>query len=231
MTHTRNTPASKKASLAPDPARLDARAARAWTERMAVRALGSGEYAVESASGATYVVSLPERRCSCPDHTIRGEHCKHRRRVALEITAGRVPPPGSRVAGCVACGRETFAPEGRRLPLCERCALDPGERVRDRETRDLLVVSGTTDCRADEVEIEAADCTVAAYPTNQEYDPGEPVVEATYPSGERRYAYPLSRLDPRVGVGRGRSVGPPESRLPAGQATLSDGRSELEPAG
>jgi hypothetical protein len=86
-------------------------------------------------------------------------------------------------------------------------------------------------CRADEVEIAAAGCTVAAYPTNQEYDPGEPVVEATYPSGERRYAYPLSRLDPRVGVGRGRSVGPPESRLPAGQATLSDGRSELEPAG
>jgi hypothetical protein len=231
MTHTRNTPASEKTSLAPDPARLDPRAARAWTERMSVRALGDGEYAVESASGATYLVSLPEQRCSCPDHAIRGEHCKHRRRVALEITAGRVPPPGSRVAGCVACGRATFAGEDRRVPLCVRGALDPDERVRDRETGDLLVVAATRDRRADEVEIEAADCTVAAYPTNREYDPGEPVVEATYPGGERRYAYPLSRLDPRVGVGRVRSVGTMGSRPSAGQTTLVDGRNGLERAG
>jgi hypothetical protein len=142
-----------------------------------------------------------------------------------------VPPPGSRVAGCVACGRTTFAGEDSRLPLCERCALDPDERVRDRETGDLLVVAATRDRRADEVEIEAADCTVAAYPTNREYDPGEPVIEATYPGGERRYAYPLSRLDPRVGVGRVRSVGTMGSRPSAGQTTLVDGRNGLERAG
>ena len=194
MTHTRNTPASRKESLAPDLDRVPERAARAWTERMAVSALGEGRYAVESQSGRTYAVSLPRTRCSCPDHEIRGERCKHLRRVALEITAGRVPPPGFRATDCLACGRAAFVPEETRLPLCPSCAFDPDERVRDRETGDLLTVVRTTDRRADEVEIDGLAYTVAAHPTNRAYDPGEPVVEAVYPGSDRRYSFPHSRL-------------------------------------
>lgn len=194
MTHTRNTPASRKQSLAPDLAEMPEQAARAWTERMAVAALGEGRYAVDSQSGARYVVSLPESRCSCPDHSLRDERCKHLRRVAIEITERRVPPPGFRVADCLDCGRETFVPEKRQLPLCAYCALEYGERVRDRETGDLLTVVRTTDRRADEVEIRATGSTVAAHPTNRAYDPAEPVVEAVYPGSERRYSFPRSRL-------------------------------------
>ena len=204
MTHTRNTPASRRESLAPDVTRMPDRAARAWLERMAVSALGEGRYAVESQSGATYTVSLPEGRCTCLDHRIRSERCKHLRRVAIEVTEGRVPPPGFRTADCLACGRETFVPEESRLPLCPYCAFDPGERVRDRETGDLLTVVRTTDCRADEVEIRATDSTVAAHPTNRAYDPAEPVVEAVYPGSDRRYSFPRSRLvrRPRATAGR-----------------------------
>jgi hypothetical protein len=60
---------------------------------MAVRPLGDGRYTVESERGATYVVDLDARRCSCPDHEIRGVRCKHMRRVAIEITEGRLPAP------------------------------------------------------------------------------------------------------------------------------------------
>jgi hypothetical protein len=194
MTHTRNTPASRKESLAPDLDGMRERATRAWTERMAVSALGDGRYAVDSQSGATYTVDLPQKRCSCPDHAIRGERCKHLRRVAIEITEGRVPPPGLRAADCLACGREAFVSEDTRLPLCDFCAFDPGERVRDRETGDLLIVVRTTDRRADEVEIEALDSTVAAHPTNRAYDPAEPVVEAVYPGSDHHYSFPRSRL-------------------------------------
>jgi ribosomal protein L37E len=170
------------------------RAARAWRERMAVSALGKGRYTVASQSGATYTVDLPRKYCTCPDHTMRGERCKHRRRVAIEITEGRVPQPGFRAADCLVCGREAFVPESTRLPLCEFCGFAPGERVRDRETGDLLVVSHTIDRRADEREIEALDVTVASHPTNRTYDPGEPVVEAVYPGGEQSYSFPRSRL-------------------------------------
>lgn len=194
MTHTRNTPASRKESLVPDLGGMPERAARAWTERMAVSALGGGRYAVDSQSDARYIVDLPRTRCSCPDHEIRGERCKHLRRVAIEITEKRVPPPGFRATDCLACGRETFVPEDTRLPLCSHCEFDPGERVRDRETGDLLTVVRTTDHRADEVEIEAVNSTVAAYPTNRAYEPGEPVVEAVYPGSDRHYSFPRSRL-------------------------------------
>lgn len=204
MTHTRNTPVSRKESLAPDLDRLPDRAARAWRERMTVAPLGGGRYIVESESGATYVVSLPESRCSCPDHEIQDERCKHLRRVAIEITEERVPAPGRRAAECLACGREAFVAETRRLPLCHACGFDAGERVRDRETGDVLVVVDVTDRRADEVEIEALDSTVAAHPTNRAYDPAEPVVEAVYPGSERRYSFPRSRL---VGRPRTASVG------------------------
>lgn len=207
MTHTRNTPASRKESLAPDLDGMRERATRAWTERMAVSALGGGRYAVDSQSGATYTVNLPRKRCSCLDHAIRGERCKHLRRVAIEITERRVPPPGLRAADCLACGREAFVPEDTRLPLCDFCVFDSGERVRDRETGDLLTVVRTTDRRADEVEIEALDSTVAAHSTNRAYDPAEPVVEAVYPGSEQWYSFPRSRLvrKPRTAVTAGDS--------------------------
>ena len=93
MTRTKPTSASRKVPLAPDLTSLEDRSARAWTEPMAVRPLGDGRYVVESGSGGTYVVDLDRGRCSCPDHEIRGARCKHMRRVAIEITEGRVPTP------------------------------------------------------------------------------------------------------------------------------------------
>ncbi|MEF8853204.1 MAG: SWIM zinc finger family protein [Haloarculaceae archaeon] len=238
MTDIRPREAGRKTALAPDLRRLDDRAARAWTERMAVRPRGGAEYAVESESGATYVVDLETRTCTCPDHRIRAETCKHMRRVAIEISARRVPPPGKRRASCAACGVETFvdgeadrregserasgetaSSEGASPPLCETCRLEPGDVVRDRReapdrqrrvpraasrgTDDRLVVVRVTQERADEVTITAADCTVAAYETNEDYPDDDPVVEAVYLgslgraddlSEARRYSFPLSRL-------------------------------------
>lgn len=201
MTHPEDTPASRKRALAPDTAVLDGRAARAWTERMAVTPLGGGRYAVESESDTTYIVDLPRGRCSCPDSTYREERCKHRRRVAIEINEGRTPPPGKRPAPCAACGSRAFVPEGAEPPhLCGACQLDPGEPVTDRETGDLLVVKAVTPHRADEFEIPGTDLTVAEYPTNQGYPEDDPVVEAVYPfpgAEQRRYTFPISRLERR----------------------------------
>jgi hypothetical protein len=194
MTHTRNTPASRTESLVPDLDEMAPRAARAWRERMAVSPVGDGRYTVTSEGGGNYTVDLRRKRCTCPDHTMRGERCKHLRRVAIEITEGRVPKPGFRAADCLVCGRETFVPESTRLALCEFCSFTPGERVRDRETGDLLVVARTTDRRADEVTIDTLGITVASYPSNRSYDPGEPVIEAVYPGGDRPYSFPRSRL-------------------------------------
>ena len=187
---------SRKTALAPDLRRLDERAARAWTEEMAVRSLPGARYAVDSASGATYVVDVLAGTCTCPDHQIRGERCKHVRRVAIEITSRRVPPPGRTWAVCDGCGTETFVPEDAPGPhLCGACGLEPGEIVLDRETGDRLVVARVTDRRASEVRIDAADSTVAAYPTNEGYPTDDLVVEATYlDDGDRRYSFPLSRL-------------------------------------
>lgn len=68
------TPATRKrVALAPDLREMPDRAARAWTERMAVRHLGGAEYAVDSQSGTTYVVDVERGTCTCPDATIRGE--------------------------------------------------------------------------------------------------------------------------------------------------------------
>ena len=197
-----DTPApTRKTALAPDLRALDDRAARAWTERMAVRPRADGRYAVDSQSGATYVVDLPEGDCTCPDHEIRGERCKHLRRVAIEVTAGRVPAPGRRAVACENCGVGTFVPEAADPPLlCDACDLDPGERVVDRETGDALIVYRVTDRRADETWIEAADTTVADYPTNSAYPDDDLVVEVVYAGDTerrddpRRYAFPLSRL-------------------------------------
>lgn len=195
----------RKAPLAPDPRTMDDRAARAWTESMAVRPLGGGRYAVESESGATYVVDLPERTCSCPDHHIRGERCKHLRRVALEVTLGRVPPPGKRRVACAACSSETFVSMDTPTPhLCPACRLDPGDRVVDRETGDWLHVVRVRSERAANVWIPEANCTVAEYPTNHAYPEDDLVVDAVYvgdvarQTEPRRYVFPLSRLQRRT---------------------------------
>jgi len=190
----------RRTALAPDLRSMPDRAARAWVERMAVRHLGGSRYAVDSQSGATYVVDAVEGTCTCPDATIRGETCKHRRRVAIEITTHRVPPPGKRRATCAACGTETFVAETAQPPLCGNCELEPGDIVQDRETGDRLLVTAVTDQRADEVEIPSADTTVADYPTNEGYPADDVVVEVAYLSDAldstdpRTYSFPLSRL-------------------------------------
>ncbi|MCU4717436.1 SWIM zinc finger family protein [Halapricum hydrolyticum] len=192
---------TRKTALAPDTRTMDERAARAWTERMAVRPLGGGRYAVDSHSGATYVVNLPESRCTCPDHRIRGERCKHIRRVAIEVTSHRVPPPGKRQVRCAQCGVETFVEEDSAEPwFCSNCRFEPGDVVLDRETGDRLVVAGVTTQRADEYVIDTVDSTVAAYETNAGYPDDDLVVEASYLGDvahreqPRTYAFPHSRL-------------------------------------
>lgn len=90
-----DTPAHReRIALAPDIRSLSDRGARAWIERMAVAPL-EDSYLVETESGGSYVVDPVDGTCTCPDQRIRQEVCKHLRRVAIEITAGRVPPPGS----------------------------------------------------------------------------------------------------------------------------------------
>ncbi|PSP84523.1 hypothetical protein BRC96_05205 [Halobacteriales archaeon QS_6_64_34] len=192
---------SEPTALAPDPERLDSRAARAWTERMLVDRREDDTYAVTTESGHTYRVDLREHSCSCPDHRIRGEQCKHLRRVAIEITARSVAPPGRERARCDVCGSVTFVPRDDGPPhRCRRCALVPGDVVVDRETGNRLVVASVLDERADEYVIEATGETVAAYERNDGYPAGDRVVEATYlsdtrRSSSRRYAFPQSRLD------------------------------------
>lgn len=189
-------------ALAPDPERLDARSRRAWTERMLVDRREDDSYAVTTESGHTYRVDLREHSCSCPDHRIRGEQCKHLRRVAIEITARRVAPPGRERARCDACGSVTFVRAAEAPPhRCRRCRLVPGDIVLDRETGKRLVVARVLDERADEWVIEVTGETVAEYERNDGYPPGDRVVEATYLSDwrgskpSRRYAFPRSRLD------------------------------------
>lgn len=203
MTHARNYHASRKEALAPDVAALDERSSRAWTERMSVRQLPDDRYVVEGESGATYVVDLPRGRCTCPDHEIRGERCKHVRRVAIEITLGRVPPPGTVIVPCDGCG-ETFERDRDATPphLCPDCDLEPGTLVTDRETGDVVRVVAVTDRRARDVEIPEQGTTVADYPTNRSYDPDDPVVQVRYPGSgpsarDRTYSFPLSRLQDR----------------------------------
>jgi hypothetical protein len=122
MTRTR----SRKVALAPDLRQLDDRAARASVERMAVTPLAGGCYRVES-EGGTDTVDLPGRRCTCPDHGYRGVECKHRRRVAIEVTRDVVPPPGKREAACAVCDEESFVPETADPPLCDDSRLEPGD--------------------------------------------------------------------------------------------------------
>lgn len=211
-----------KVALAPDLRKLDERAVRAWTEPMAVTPLGGGVYRVETQDDHSYSVDLPGQRCTCPDHQYRGSQCKHLRRVAIEITQERVPPPGKEVADCAVCATESYVPELSDPPLCDDCRLEPGDIVRDRETGevdrgetsgeasgersepragDRLVVTRVTTDRADEYVIETAGRTVADYETNEDYPADDLVVEVVYLGAAarrddpREYAFPYSRLD------------------------------------
>lgn len=195
---TRDLPApDDRVALAPDPRTLSDRGLRAWVERMAVRPLGE-TYAVDSQSGATYTVDPVAGTCTCPDHRMRGETCKHLRRVAIEITAGRVPPPGKRRVSCAACGTDTFVSLDAEPALCEACGFEPGNIVLDHETGDRLVVVAVTPQRADEVEVAGA--TLADYPTNEGYPDDDIVVEVVYATDiarrddPKRYSFPHSRL-------------------------------------
>lgn len=187
---------------------LDERTRRARTEPMSVTAMGGGAYRVVT-EGGEYVVDLTGGRCTCPDHRYRGGWCKHLRRVAAEVNAGGVPPPGKAPVECSICGREFLADEpiGER-PRCDRCDLDVGEFVVDRNTGDLLVVAEGPGGRADETPIPDRDATVADYPGNEPYPDDDPVVQVLYPlppdlaAGEirphhlRQYRFPASRLRP-----------------------------------
>lgn len=177
---------------------------------MSVLALGDGLYEIESASDHTYLVDLPAGRCTCPDHVFRGVRCKHVRRVAIEITEGRTPPPGKIAVPCHDCGTTVFVDEDDPGPYyCENHVLRPGDTVVDRETGDRLTVVDVSVLRADAVRIDAADCTVAEYGTNENYDPDVPVVGAVYPHATvarhgvvpdslRVYVFPRTRLEKRV---------------------------------
>jgi hypothetical protein len=58
-----------------------------------------GIYDVHSESGEHYMVVLDQPECcDCPDTEYNGaENCKHRRRVALEITENGCPAPGQEI--------------------------------------------------------------------------------------------------------------------------------------
>ncbi|MXV62947.1 SWIM zinc finger family protein [Natronorubrum sp. JWXQ-INN-674] len=203
-----NTTASPKTPLpVPSQSRLGKRSRRARTEPMSVLALGDGLYEIESASEHTYLVDLEAGRCTCPDHVFRTARCKHIRRVAIEITEGRTPPPGEIAVECHDCGETEFVGEDESSPFyCENDAIWPGDVVIDRETGDRLTVVNVSDLRADAVDIGAADSTVAEYATNENYEPDVPVVGAVYPHATvatngvvpgslKVYVFPRTRLE------------------------------------
>ena len=210
MTHTRNTPASGAVEVDEYPVgsgeELDDRSRRAWSESMSVVALGRGQYTVEVESGNEYLVDVEEGRCSCPDHVIRGVRCKHMRRVAIEITAGRVAPPSFVPSTCASCGGFALVQPGASEPhLCDVHRVSVGDRARDRETGEVVLVVAVSPLRADEVAVPGSETSVAAYETNEAYPDADPVVGAVYPSVRvtasgarpdelRVYSFPVSRL-------------------------------------
>lgn len=197
MTHPSTTPASRGSRAA-------ARSVRARIEPMTVRPLRDGRYVVETAGG-TYVVDADDRTCTCPDHSIRHARCKHLRRVANDLTEGRLPRPDERTSACAVCGEGLFVPRFSPGPtLCGTHELDPGDLVQDRETGRLLVVVDATGERADD-HLTDQGRLVAEYETNANYGAHEPVFRAVYLAslspgdtdalGEaKRYSFPASRL-------------------------------------
>lgn len=204
-----NTLASPKTALpVPTDRQLEDRSRRARAEPMSVLALGDGLYEVESASGATYLIDLEAARCTCPDHVFRDARCKHVRRVAIEITEERTPPPGKVAEECFDCTETVFVDEDHDGPVyCPQHRIYPGDAVRDRETGDrLTIVDPDSALRADTVRIQAAGSSVAEYPTNDAYEPDVPVVGAIYPHARvarngpvpeslKVYVFPRTRLE------------------------------------
>jgi len=177
---------------------------------MAVAPIGDGYYDVVTEENHVYTVNLPGGTCTCPDSRLRGARCKHVRRVAIDVSEGRVPQPGQRRADCADCGRPFFVAEDQEDPVyCAQCTLQPGEYVIDRETGDLVVVVRTTDRRAGEVTVPGTDHSIAEHPTNGGYGPDEPLVEVLYPLPVgvepdeirarhlKRYSFPRRRLTRR----------------------------------
>lgn len=206
MTHSETAAASSETELRtlPAPAGVEGRARRARTEPMAVRSFGTNLYEVTT-EGGSYLVDVGASRCTCPDFLFRDARCKHLRRVAIEITEGRVPPPGHVAVDCRDCATAVFVRSDRAdgPHYCGAHRLVVGDTVRDRETGRRLVVVTRPERRADEVHLE--DSTVADHPTNGDYRPDEPVVGAVYPGGRitaegprpadlRVYSFPRSRL-------------------------------------
>ncbi len=245
MTHSLNTPASPKASLSlPADRNLDDRSRRARLEPMSVLPLGDSLYEIESGAGHTYLVDMDAARCTCPDHVFRDARCKHIRRIAIEITEGRVPPPGRRAVVCHDCERSVFVDEDAPGPFyCEDHTLYPGDTVLDRETEDRLTVVDVSDRRADSVRIQSAGCSVAEYGTNENYDPDVPVVGAVYPHARvarngvvpdslKVYVFPRTRLqkvsvssDETFAASRFRSETEPESESESQTHSRSRSRS------
>ncbi|MFB6127137.1 MAG: SWIM zinc finger family protein [Halolamina sp.] len=202
MTHLEHTAASGAADRETLPADgYSGRAARARTEPMTVYPLRDGRYAVDT-DGGSYVVDLREGRCRCPDYDYRGTRCKHLRRVAIEVTEGRVAPPGRRRAACAVCGDRLYVPVDDERPfLCGEHRHAPGEVVVDRETGQLLVVAGPPGDRADGVVADGR--AISDFATNANYGGHEPVVPAVYVESlgptdavedGREYSFPASRL-------------------------------------
>jgi hypothetical protein len=209
MTASTTTAAPARRRLPLPSEALDERSRRARNEAMAVRSFGTNVYEVTGESGGTYLVDLGAARCTCPDYRFRDARCKHLRRVAIEVTEGRIPPPGHVTAVCAECGGRAFVPNGAEPPhYCEAHRLAPGDRARDRETGDEVLIVATAHLPADAVSVPDRAVTVADYETNTDYPADDPVVGAVYvrsahidedgpdPPTLRVYTFPRSRLEP-----------------------------------
>ncbi|SNZ15642.1 SWIM zinc finger [Natronoarchaeum philippinense] len=210
MTQTEHTPASdrRRRGISRGKSGVDERTRRAFTERMRVTAIGGGTYEVDSQSGHSYLVDLEGGRCTCPDHVYRGERCKHLRRVAIDVSEGRVPPPGKMAVDCAVCGVELFVDEGAHAPhLCGDHEFGVGDLVYDRETGNRVLVVGTPERRADDISIRRGH-SVADHYSNADYPEDDAVVAAVYPQSLQFtadgpvppsltvYTFPRSRLSP-----------------------------------
>ncbi len=124
MTLIEPTADRQSTALAPDLRSLPDRAARAWTERMAGRPRADS---TSRDDGKRQLLPRRRRQLAVPARTaVRGEHCKHLRRVAIEITARRVAPPGKQRAVCDACGTVTFVAADAGTPhLCGNADWKP----------------------------------------------------------------------------------------------------------
>ena len=209
MTQTEHTSASERrrgVRAGGANGEFDRRTRRALSERMAVTPVGGGTYEVDSESGHSYLVDLEGGRCTCPDHVYRGARCKHLRRVAIDVSEGRVPPPGEAAVDCEVCGAELFVDETAPGPhLCADHEFDVGDAAYDRNTGDRVLVVAPPAGRADEVPIRHGR-TVADHYSNADYPEDDAVVAAVYaqavritedgtvPSELTVYSFPRSRL-------------------------------------